>query len=313
MRKDMQDAVEKFRTEFAELSRQMSSEKTPDNAQKFQELSKRFGHLAKITECADALAKAEEGLAHAEELLQAGDADMRALAQEEKTSLEKDIMALSEKLDGLAFGKVSSSAITGIIMEIRAGVGGEEAALFAEELRRMYTRFAERIGWRVKVVSRSATDLGGTKEIVMDITGKECYRMLRHESGVHRVQRVPETEKSGRVHTSTASVAVLPKAEEVDVEIRPEDIETEAYRAGGPGGQNVNKVETAFRIIHKPTGIIVSMAEERSQPANKERAFEVLRAKLLEAKIEKAEREAREARREQIGTQDRSEKIRTYN
>ena len=147
----------------------------------------------------------------------------------------------------------------------------------------------------------------------MDVNGKDCYRMLRHESGVHRVQRVPETEKSGRVHTSTASVAVLPKAEEVDVEIRPEDIETEAYRAGGPGGQNVNKVETAFRIIHKPTGIIVAMAEERSQSANKERAFEVLRAKLLEAKIEKAEREAREARREQIGTQDRSEKIRTYN
>jgi peptide chain release factor 1 len=198
-------------------------------------------------------------------------------------------------------------------MELRAGVGGEEAALFAEELRRMYSRFAERKGWRMHLVSKSATDLGGIKETVMDVSGKDCYRLLRYESGVHRVQRIPETEKSGRVHTSTASVAVLPKAEEVDVEIRAEDIETESYRAGGPGGQNVNKVETAYRIIHKPTGIIVAMNEERSQSANRERAFEVLRAKLLEAKIAAAENAQKEARREQIGSQDRSEKIRTYN
>jgi len=313
MRKDLKDAVEKSRSEYADLSRALTLEETATNAQRFQEVSKRFGSLAKIIECADTLEKAETNLAHAQELLQTGDADMRTLAQEEKTSLEKSIGMLSEKLDSLALGKISPSAISGIIVEIRAGVGGEEAALFAEELRRMYTRYAERTGWRVKIVSRSSTDLGGTKEVVMDIYGKECYRKLRHESGVHRVQRVPETEKSGRVHTSTASVAVLPKAEEVDVEIRAEDIKTESYRAGGPGGQNVNKVETAFRIFHKPTGIIVSMAEERSQPANKERAFEVLRAKLLAAKIEETERTSREARREQIGTQDRSEKIRTFN
>lgn len=313
MRKDLKDVVEKFRTEHAALSRALSSEETANDTAKLQGISKRFGHLTKTLECAASLEKAEQDLRNVERLIKSGDGEIRDLAEEEKTDLQNKIAALAETLDGLALGKISPSAITSIIMEIRAGVGGEEAALFAENLRRMYTRFAEKKNWRLRVVTRSATDLGGTKEIVLDIDGKECYRLLRHESGVHRVQRIPETEKSGRVHTSTASVAVLPKAEDVDVEVRPEDIETETYRAGGPGGQNVNKVETAYRIFHKPTGIIVSMAEERAQSANRERAFEVLRAKLLEAQIASAEKSAREARREQIGTQDRSEKIRTYN
>ena len=313
MRKDLKDAVDKARVEHAALSVELAQAQTLVDTARLQALSKRYGDLSKITQRAASLEKAEEQLSAVQELIKSGDAEMRGLAEEEKKVLEKTIEGLWEELDRLALGKISPSLIKSIIMEIRAGVGGEEAALFAEELRRMYARFAERKGWRTRTISRSATDLGGTKEVVMDVDGKDCYRLLRHESGVHRVQRIPETEKSGRVHTSTASIVVLPKAEEVDVDIRPEDIETETYRSGGPGGQNVNKVETAFRIHHKPTGIIVAMQEERSQAANRERAFEVLRAKLLEAKIEASEQAQKKARREQIGTQDRSEKIRTYN
>ncbi|MDO8557583.1 MAG: peptide chain release factor 1 [bacterium] len=313
MRKDIKDAVEKARVQHAALSLELAKPEITADTAALQTLSKRYGDLSKIVGCASSLEKSESQLETVEELIQTGGSDMRELAEEEKKALQKNIEELSEELDRLALGIVSPSNISSVIMEIRGGVGGGEAALFAEELRRMYSRFAERKGWKIRVISRSTTDLGGIKEVVMDIDGKNCYRLLRHESGVHRVQRIPETEKSGRVHTSTASVAVLPKAETVDVQIRPEDIETETYRSGGPGGQNVNKVETAFRIHHKPTGIIVAMQEERSQAANRERAFEVLGAKLLEAKIAASEKTQKDSRREQIGTQDRSEKIRTYN
>jgi len=199
------------------------------------------------------------------------------------------------------------------ILEIRAGVGGDEAALFAADLFNMYKAYAQKQNWEFKILDESKNDLGGYKEAVAEIRGKDIYDLLRRESGVHRIQRVPATEKSGRIHTSTASVAILPVAEEKEIEVKDADMEVTFSRAGGPGGQNVNKVETAVRLLHKPSGIIVSSRTERSQKANRDRALEILRSKLLDEKIRKEEEAERKERKEQIGTADRSEKIRTYN
>ncbi len=200
-----------------------------------------------------------------------------------------------------------------IILEIRAGVGGEEAGLFAADLSQMYMKYSAQRGWKTSVISSSRSDLGGFKEFVMEISGEGIYDALKYESGVHRIQRIPKTEKSGRIHTSTASVAIMPIPEASEIEIKPSDIEMSFTRSGGPGGQNVNKVETAVRITHKPTGIVVLSQEERSQQKNREQAMKVLRAKLAEIKTARQQAETTALRREQIGTQDRSEKIRTYN
>jgi len=201
----------------------------------------------------------------------------------------------------------------GVIFEIRAGAGGSEATLFAEELAAMYIKYAHKRGWKAMMVSDSRSDLGGLREAVFEIYGDGAYDVLKQESGVHRVQRVPKTEKSGRIHTSTASVAVLKIVEPQEVTIRPDEVEVTFSRAGGPGGQNVNKVETAVRLLHKPTGIVISSRSERSQQQNREKAMEILRAKLYEIKMNAVAGSQAETRREQIGTQDRSEKIRTYN
>lgn len=200
-----------------------------------------------------------------------------------------------------------------IILEIRAGAGGDEASIFAGDLARMYQRYAGNKGWKFSVLDYNQSSLEGYKTFVAEISGEGCYDELKQESGVHRVQRVPKTEKSGRVHTSTASVAILPIVEAKEVNIKDSDLEVTFTRAGGPGGQNVNKVETAVRILHKPTGIVVSSREERSQHSNREKAVDILRAKLYEIERERATGNITEARREQIGTADRSEKIRTYN
>lgn len=203
--------------------------------------------------------------------------------------------------------------MTGVIFEIRAGAGGNEAALFARDLAEMYTKYAGRRGWKTSLINESKNDLGGLKEIVLEIKGDGVYESLNQESGVHRVQRIPATEKSGRIHTSTASVAVLKIVEQKEVTIRPDEIEATFSRAGGPGGQNVNKVETAVRLLHKPTGIVISSRAERSQLANREKAMEILRAKLYEMQHHGSAASIAQERREQIGTADRSEKIRTYN
>lgn len=200
-----------------------------------------------------------------------------------------------------------------VIMEIRAGAGGEEASLFAGELFQMYKRFAEKKGWKIELLDASRSDLGGYKEVIFEIAGPGAYKTLRFESGVHRVQRIPETEKSGRIHTSTASVAVLPQAREIDMEIKPQDLVLDFSRSGGAGGQNVNKVETAVRITHLPTGMVVRSQESRSQQKNRERAMEILRSKLLDIKMREEEKKIASERKRQIGTGDRSEKIRTYN
>ncbi|MBU2109791.1 PCRF domain-containing protein [Patescibacteria group bacterium] len=205
------------------------------------------------------------------------------------------------------------SGINTIILEIRAGAGGKEASLFAADLAQMYSKYAEQQGWKVSMLDESRDELNGYKEVVFEIGGLGVYEKLKNESGVHRVQRIPTTEKSGRVHTSTASVAVLPEIPEEKVEIKPDELEITFTRAGGPGGQNVNKVETAVRILHKPTGIIAACQSERSQQRNREKALKILQAKLSEFKREKEHGQIADERRQQIGTQDRSEKIRTYN
>ena len=224
----------------------------------------------------------------------------------ELSQIEKQI-AESERSGG------AETSPQNVIMEIRAGAGGEEASIFAKELFQMYSRFAEKKNWKTSLISESKSELGGYKEIIFEINGRDVYKILRFESGVHRVQRIPDTEKSGRIHTSTASVAVLPQAREVDVEIKPQDLKIEFFRSSGPGGQNVNKVETAVRICHLPTGLVVSSQESRSQQANRERALTLLRSRLLDAKLQTEAKKIATERRQQIGTGDRSEKIRTYN
>ena len=243
----------------------------------------RFGELSKLKVLHDEYGKADE-------------------------ARKKDIEEKLKNIFGLG-GKERNK----VILEIRAGAGGDEAALFAADLFRMYQAYSAKKNWAFMVLDESKNDLGGYKEVVAELRGKNVYDALKYESGVHRIQRVPATEKSGRIHTSTASVAIMPVAEEKEIEIKESELEVTFSRAGGPGGQNVNKVETAVRLLHKPTGIVISSRTERSQLANRERALEILRAKLLDEKLRKEEEAARKERKEQIGTADRSEKIRTYN
>ena len=241
-----------------------------------------------------------------------GDAEMAAFFREEADRLDQRAGELRSLLEQLLVPKDPNEG-KDVIVEIRAGAGGQEAALWAGDLLEMYTRFAERHRWKTEILSSSPSDLGGFKEVSVEVRGKDAFGMLRHEAGVHRVQRVPATESQGRTHTSTATVAVMPEAEEVEVELRPEDLQIDVYRSSGPGGQSVNTTDSAVRIVHKPTGIKAECQEERSQLQNKEKAMRYLRARIYQAALDEAQARESAERRAQLGTGERSEKIRTYN
>lgn len=278
----------------------------------FARLSARAAELGDILELAARLDRTRETIAEHEAARRTDNAELRTLAEEELPKLQSERQrleaALNEKLN-----PPDPLASHDAVLEIRAGTGGEEAALFVRDLFAMYTKYAEKRGWTARLVSDSRSDLGGFKEVIMEIRGRDAYGTLRHESGVHRVQRIPTTEKSGRIHTSTVTMAVLPSAAPEEMEIRPQDLRIDTFRASGHGGQHVQKTESAVRITHLPTGMVITCQDERSQHANKERALGVLRARLLAAQVEAHERAKQETRRKQIGSGERAEKIRTYN
>lgn len=306
----MREKIEKLKKEYDKITKELAKPQVISNPQKLASLSKRNAQITKILQKYNDYQKLQKEINSTQKLLkepeiaQEAGKELKEL-EEEKTKIRKELEA------DLKPKKLIDSK--DIIMEIRAGAGGEEAALFAANLFRMYSRYVEKKGWQINLLNSSRTGLGGFKEIIFEVNGENVYETLKYESGVHRVQRIPETEKGGRIHTSTASVAVLPQAEDRDIKIKEDDLRIDVYRSSGPGGQSVNTTDSAVRITHLPTGLVVSCQDQKSQLKNREKAMQILKSRLLEKKREEETRERGKERLSQIGKAQRAEKIRTYN
>src|SRR5512139_1945865 len=309
----MWDKLEAVAARLPELERLLSDPSVTGNAREMQRVGREIAELRPVAEAHARYRRIERELAENRAMLESEtDPEMKAMAREEISRLSEEMERLEKEVRLLLIPRDPNDD-KNILIEIRAGAGGEEASLFATELYRAYSMYADGKGWKVEVLSRSETGLGGTKEVIAMIEGKGAYSRLKFESGVHRVQRVPATEAGGRIHTSTVTVAVMPEAEEVDVQINPEELRIDVFRSSGPGGQSVNTTDSAVRITHLPSGLVVSCQDEKSQHKNKAKGLKVLRARLLDLKQQEQHQQIARERKSQVGTGDRSERIRTYN